>query len=49
MDRAVIEALEGMLKTTCRIAALALAATLMAVPANAIAAKGGQGKAEGKT
>jgi hypothetical protein len=49
MDRAVIETLEGMLKTTCRIAALALAATLMAVPANAIAAKGGQGKAQGKT
>lgn len=38
-----------MLKTTGRIAALALAAALVAVPANAIAAKGGQGKAQGKT
>ena len=38
-----------MLKTTSRIAALALAAALVAVPANAIAANGGQGKAQGKT
>ncbi len=36
------------MKTTGRIAALALAAALVAVPANAVAAKGGQGKAQGK-
>lgn len=37
------------LKTTGKIAALALAAALMAVPANAMAAKGGKGKSQGKT
>jgi hypothetical protein len=37
------------LKTTGKIAALAMAAAVVAVPTNAIAAKGGQGKAQGKT
>jgi hypothetical protein len=37
------------LNTTGRIAALALAAALVAVPANAVAAKGGQGKAQVNT
>lgn len=37
------------MKTMGRIAVLVLAAALVAVPANAIAAKGGQGKSQGKT
>ena len=37
-----------MLKTIRTIAALAVAAALVVVPANALAAKGGQGKSKGK-
>jgi hypothetical protein len=36
------------LKTVSRIAALAVAAALVVAPASALAAKGGQGKAQGK-
>jgi hypothetical protein len=38
-----------MLKAARTIAALAVAAALVAVPATALAAKGGQGKSQGKT
>jgi hypothetical protein len=47
MNRAVNEGAGGhLLKTVSRIAALVVAAALVAAPATAVAAKGGQGKAK---